>query len=116
MPRNEHDGQWRLARNEFFLEFQAAHARHAYVCNQYAHLVRLVRIEKLFRSAKAAYTVAICFEQPPQGIAYRFVVVDNEDGARGLWCSHACNSWVSSAVLGACGDAHGRVKRKMVPP
>src|SRR3546814_4749758 len=108
--------QRRLARNEFFLLFKPAHAGHAHVSDQYTDLIGFVRIQELFRTAKAPYPVAVGFQQPAQGVAYGFVVIDDKNGVRCLRCSHACNSWVSSVVLGACGSAQGRVKRKMVPP
>src|SRR5690606_40148685 len=68
-----------------------------------------------FRAAETAYPIAVGLKQPAQGIAHSFVIIDDEYGIWRLKCCHACNSCVSSA--GRCaGVAHGRVKRKMVPP
>src|SRR5690554_3687839 len=116
MAGDEHDGQGGLAGDQRFLQFKAAHAGHANVDDEYADLFGVVGLQEFFRAAEALDAVAVCFEQPAQGVTYRFVIIDNVNRARGLGGRHALCSWISSCVSGLPSGAQGRVKRNMVPP
>src|SRR5690625_3392160 len=116
MTGDEYGGQWCLAFDQNFLEFKTAHAGHADIHNEHAHLLRVVGFQKLFGAGIAFYAVAVGLEQPSQRIADGFVIVHNVNRTLSLGCSHASYSWVSGVMVSISSFALGNVKRKIVPP
>ncbi|MPN05058.1 hypothetical protein SDC9_152308 [bioreactor metagenome] len=120
---DEDDGQRRLALDQTVLQFQTGHAAHADVNDQTGDFTRVVAGQKRFSRIKATHTVVFAFQQPLQGITYRFVVVYDVDGAFFRDQTHsivlgvgvATDSVVASAVVFSGSQKENRHPVTSVP-
>ena len=98
---DENDGQMRTDAVELFLQFQAAHFRHAHVEDDAAAQAAAPGAEEGGGRVEAGDLVTLAFKQPGHRVEHGFVVVNDVDDL--LWRGH-------------CSSSIGTVKRKAVPP
>jgi hypothetical protein len=74
---DEDDREGCLAGDQFLLQFEPAHARHAHVEDRHGDGGRVVAGEEFLGALEPEDPVAARFEQPLQRVAHRVVIVDD---------------------------------------